>query len=447
MAKGRDDLVRIDVTGVVHPVGETARVRLQGRVGTFHVLPAPPHMVVLRQAEGEGVETRTCLLSGEIRDAGALCDVASFLGATPHKGELVVLDAGASRSVFIDGGYVVGARSSVATERLGEVLCAHGVLDEAKLAASQELAAGQHLRLGEAAVQLGFVDRERLFGLMAVQTQEIFHATLLASSGAFYFLESFEESELEARHRLSIATLVREGVRRMHETRFFRARIPSPLYVPSASAQGAPAEPELAQVFAAIDGERSITDIGRALGLGEFEVTRAVFQLVQGGHAAIGPPRIRPAAAVEIFNGAIALLLRELDAIDEGDGVRLQLASRVASSAPLTRVLSGAGPSDDGTFDGGRVLQNLATLPTPAAGQPPGESLGRWLHEHASYALFLARPHLRRAQERVAGAEARSPVSQVVSGMLEPIAPHDASPVPSPSPGPPRGRRPPRKGT
>ena len=54
MAEGRDDLVRIDVTGVAHPVGETARVRLQGRTGTFHVLPTPPQLVVLRQAAGEG---------------------------------------------------------------------------------------------------------------------------------------------------------------------------------------------------------------------------------------------------------------------------------------------------------------------------------------------------------------------------------------------------------
>ncbi len=231
----------------------------------------------------------------------------------------------------------------------------------------------------------------------------------------------------------------------MHETRFFRTRIPSPLHVPAAVASNAPAEPELAQVYAAIDAERSIADIGRTVGLGEFEVTRAVFQLVQAGHATIGPPRIRPAAAVEIFNGAIALLLRELDAIDEGDGVRLQLASRVASSAQLTRVLSGAGPSDDGTFEASRVLQNLATLPV-SSGQPSAaESFCRWLHEHASYALFLARPHLQRAQARVAEAEPRSPVSQVVSGMLEPIAPHGPPPLPRPEAPP--GRPPPRKGS
>jgi hypothetical protein len=424
MVEGRDDLVRIDLEGVAHPVGETARVRLQGRSGTFHVLPAPPHLIVMRQTGGEGVESRTCLLSGEIRAPGVLCDIASFLSIMPHRGELVVLDRAASRSVYVDAGYVVGARSTVASERLGEVLYALGVLDKKQLSACQELTTSKSLRTGEAAVKLGFVGRERLFELMAVQIQEIFHATLLVDGGAFYFLESFEEGALEARHRLSIQTLVREGVRRMHETRFFRARIPSALYVPVAVGQGPPAEPELLPVYKAIDGVRSLADIGRVLGMGEFDVTRAVFQLAQSGYAAVRPPRLRARAAVEVYNSAIALLLRELDAIDQGDEVRAQLAARVAATPQLAQALAGAGPSDDGTLDDARVAANVAAGSDARAAE---DRLGRLLHEHASYALFLARPHLTRAQVRVAQGAAPIRVSQVVTGMLAPIAPADGS--------------------
>jgi hypothetical protein len=423
MTEGKDDLVRIDVSGVAHPVGETARVRLQGRSGMFHVLLAPPQLVVMRQAAPEGgVGPRACLLSGEVHAPGALCEIASFLGQSPGKGELVVLDRGSSRSVYFDSGYVVGAKSSVASERLGEVMYRLGVLDEQQLAACQQAAASNHLRLGEAAVELGLVVRERVFELMAVQTQEIFHATLLVGSGAFYFLESFDESELAAPHRLSIAALVRDGVRRMHETRFFRARIPSPFHVPVATSQARPSDPELQPVYASMDGVRSIADIGRALAMGEFEVTRAVFQLVQAGAASIRPPRLGPKAMVDVYNGAMAMLLRELDAVDEGDAVRLQLASRATSTPRAAQVFVGADPSDDWTFDAVRVAENVARLPDADAVE---DALGRWLHEHASYALFLARPHLLRAQARASGDGSAPRVSQVVGSMLEPIAPHE----------------------
>jgi hypothetical protein len=418
MAEARDDLVRIDVAGVAHPVGETARVRMQGREGAFRVLPSPPHLIYMRQ---EGADSRACLLSGEIRHPGALCDVASFVGQSAQRGELVVMDRGAQRSIYFDSGHVVGARSSVSSERLGEILCQLGVLDPLQLADCQTTSASEHLRIGEAAVQLGFVTRDRLFGLVAAQTQEIFHATLLVSSGEFYFLDGFDEAELAARHRLSVATLVRDGVRRMHEERFFRARIPSSLHVPVATGS-APPEPELKLVHAAMDGARSVADLGHALGLSEFEVTRAVFQLVQAGHATIRPPRLGPRAVVEIYNGAVALLLRELDAIDQGDAVRQQLAAR-ATTTSLGPILQGAGPSDDGGLDAVRVAENIAQRRDAWAVE---EALGPWLYEHASYALFLARPHLRRAHERASEGTPASRVSQLVSGMLEPLAPRPA---------------------
>jgi Domain of unknown function (DUF4388) len=405
MSDGRDDIVRIDADGVAKPIGETARVRMQGREGAFHVLPSPPHLVFLRQEAASALDSRAVLLSGEVHAPGVLCDVASFLGQTAKKGELMVLDPEASRSVYFDAGYVVAARSSVTGERLGEALLKQGVLDDKQLTACRDATARNPLRLGEAAVQLGFVSRDRLYQLMAVQVQEIFHAMLVVGEGAFYFLDSFDERELAARHRLSVPSLVRDGIRRIHETRFFRARIPSPLHVPVPVTRPAPPETSLQRVFAAMDGKRSIEDLCRALGGNEFDVTRAVFQLVQGGHATIRAPRLGAKAAVDVYNDAVSLLLRELDAIDQGDVVREELAER-AKDVPLGKLLEGAGPADDGRLDAARVVANLASRPDAQAVE---EVLGNWLHEHASYAVFLARPHLKRAQE--------------AAKLLEPIAP------------------------
>src|SRR5262245_53531613 len=127
----RAELVEIDPKGVARPQGETASLRMQGRQGRFAVLPSPAHLVVLRKVDGwRGLQGRPCILSGEIRSPGALCDIVGFIGHAGWKGELLVLEPASSRSLFFDQGHVVGAQSTVHSERLGEVLYRYGVLDE-----------------------------------------------------------------------------------------------------------------------------------------------------------------------------------------------------------------------------------------------------------------------------------------------------------------------------
>ena len=47
-----DNLARIDESGTTRPVGATAALRMQARAGAYHVLPAPPHMLLLQQTTG-----------------------------------------------------------------------------------------------------------------------------------------------------------------------------------------------------------------------------------------------------------------------------------------------------------------------------------------------------------------------------------------------------------
>ena len=69
-----------------------------------------------------------------------------------------------------------------------------------------------------------------------------------------------------------------------------------------------------------------------------------------------------------------------------------------------------------------RVVENLNRLRRPH----PEEVLSKALYDLASYALFLARPHLHRAQEardRATPTASKKRLSQRVVAMLEPIAP------------------------
>ena len=414
--KDDDDVVEIAPSGVVQPVGQRASLRLQGRTGPFHILPSPPDLVVLRRAEN----ARTCLLSGEIKSAGALCDLFMFVAHVAWRGEFIVQEESSTRSIFFDEGHVVGARSNVVKERLGEVLYRYGVLTREQVTTCGDVTAdGRGLRFGEVAVKLGLLTRETLFGLMSRQTEEIFYGTLLAHSGTFHFLEGYDEAQLSSRQKLSVSTLVREGIRRMHETRYFRARIPSELHIPMRVAGHAPPENDPNGVYEAIDGERPVHEICRCVGAGEFDVSRALFQLVQRGHVSIRPPRMAPKEMVLVYNDAIALILRELDAMDEGDAVRAQLAKFMSQSAGASLVAAIGGPADDGTLDPAKVATHLEK---EGGGAAQNDKLTTWLHEFASYALFLARPHLRRLEQSQANGKPR--LSLRVNTILEPLSSH-----------------------
>jgi hypothetical protein len=435
--------VIVDADGTAHPVGDTALLRMQARAGTFDALPSPEHWVVLRRVPGiPGEPPRTCLLAGEITRPGALCDVLSFVGQTTWRGELVVLEQQAARSVFLEDGFVLGGKSSLPAERLGQVLVRMGALTKAQTQQCADASSKGGIRFGEAAVRLGFVSREKLFAGVRRQIEETFFGTMLTSEGMFYLLEDYDPAELWAPQQLPVGALVREGVLRMHETRFFRTRVPSEEHVPTRIPGRAPPPPESDPlgVFGRMDGRRSVAEIGRLIGAGEFEVTRAVFQLVQSGHAFVKPPRLQAETVVSVYNRAIATILRELDAMDEGDAVREQLAAFAAQRDPYRHLFAGIMPADDGSLDPLRVVANLRRMSGVA---DPEEALGRWLYEYASYGLFLARPQLLRArQER--GSEGAAPsdrprLSQRVAQILEPIVPVDPSSAGRPT-GRPTGR-------
>jgi hypothetical protein len=420
MADEREEWVEIDAKGVARPLGETAALRMQGRQGRFSVLSSPAHLLVMRKLEAKkATDARPCILSGEIRSPGFLCDIVGFVGHASWKGELLVLEPSSSRSLFFDQGHVVGAQSTVQSERLGEVLYRYGVLDEEQVQRCSDATAAGGVRFGEAAVKFGFVTREKLFSVAARQIEEIFYGVLLVNGGMFYFLESFEDASLSIRQKLPITTLIREGVRRMHEARYFRARIPTSQHVPVRTPGWMPPDNDPLGVFASIDDNRSVEDISRAVGQGEFEVSRALFQLIQSGHVAVKAPRLTAKAVVDVYNQAISLILRELDAIDEGDSVREQLVAFANKGDAYATLFVGAGPADDGTLDAARVADNVTRVSNAKDAE---EKLAQWLYDYASYALFLARPHLQRVQAARDESGAPKRLSQRVNALLQPIA-------------------------
>jgi hypothetical protein len=152
----------------------------------------------------------------------------------------------------------------------------------------------------------------------------------------------------------------------------------------------------------------------------ELEVTRALFELAQAGYISIDPPRTQgPRAIVEVFNQAMSIVMRELDAVGAGQTIRQQLAAFAAGGGAYAVLFAGAGPAPDGTLNAVRIEQNFKRL---ASQNDSPRLLSEWLHDYASYALFLARPHLERAESgKVDSPERR--LSHRLRLVLAPIAP------------------------
>src|SRR5580658_10435743 len=263
MMTDRADLLRVDATGTIHPVGRTASRELRARIGEWRLVEGPKEVVLMRRMGGVGAVLK---LAGEIRHPGALCDIIGLIAQAAFRGELLILEEDdKSRSIYFDAGSVIGVATSLPGERLGETLYRFGVVTREQLDQTLESAKTSGKRFGEAVIELEFVSAEELFPMMARQVEEVFYAALRVGEGAFYVFDRFDETQLPRRHNMSIGGLLMEGARRMDEMRFFRERIPNDEFIPVRRRDG-PGEKkppdELAEAYAQCDGKRSIAAIG-----------------------------------------------------------------------------------------------------------------------------------------------------------------------------------------
>ena len=401
MRDGKSELVRIDARGEAHPIGTIASQRLRARAGAYRMLPAPEHVVFMRYTGEDGrrdaEDGAIVRLAGEVTAPGALCDVLALLGQTGWRGELVVLDGDDVRSVFFDQGNVVGAITNVEAERLGSVLYRYGVIDsDARDRIMALVKDGK--RFGAAAIELGVLKQDQIYASISKQVDEIVFATLTVGDGTFFFLDGFDEARLVSRHTVSANALLMDGVTRMDEMRYFRQKIPSAEHVPVKNeGRGAP-DDEFKPAFNAVDGKCSVGDIGRIAGLGEFEITKQLYGLVQSGHVMIHPPRAAggPSALVAAANGALTAIYRAAAAEGRVEEVRSGLASFAVGAGVYDMLFRNAGPDASGALDAEAVAHNSAVV---AGGADPDNVLKQMLHEYVAFALFSAGAALGSAAE------------------------------------------------
>jgi len=350
-------------------------------------------------------------LAGEVTAPGVLCDIMALVAQAGWKGELVVVNGQASRSLFFETGNILGGQTNVVGERLGALLYRLGVLTSAQLEIIGA-SLGEGRKFGEVAVERGFITTEKLFEVIVEQTKEIAFATLLVDDGMFYFLDRYDPARIAMQHHVSANNVLMEGVQRMDESKYFRERIPSDNHIPVPIAGRSDPEDELKKVWDACDGRRSVLEIGRVCGLGEFDVTRELFQLVRTGFLHISPPTPEgPEALVDIFNDAMSAIYEAVGRAGKGELLRQHLSAFATSIGIYDTLFAGAGPSERGRLDASRIAHNIQTL----GGDDPDTVLAQWLYEYVAFALFDGGSQLSKDEEQL--------LSKYVSERIQILAP------------------------
>jgi len=228
------------------------------------------------------------VLTGDLNSI-ALADVISILSLAKKTGYLRCTRAAETRTVFWEQGEVVFARSNSVSYSLGCFLVRRGLISEEQNAESARRITPD-TRHGKVLVRLGYITTEQLWWAVKNQVLEIVYGLFHWTNGYFEFVEGPVESREKITLAVPTTKIVMEGIRRLDEWNKFSTRIrdanlllePVPGKLPGVGREQ-DASPEERKVLSLVNGKRTVGEISRLSGLGEFETYSALFEALQAG--------------------------------------------------------------------------------------------------------------------------------------------------------------------
>lgn len=393
------DLVVIGPDGSIKVAGRGAERRLRDRAGEYHLLVDTPGLVILRaSSDGDDAKVRV-QAAGELVSRTSVLEIVNIVAQANWRGELHVMDGESHRVLAIDQGTLKYATSDHPDDRLGQVLYRNGTITRAQLDAILRQMTPER-RIGQILFDHGILTQEQLFGELQKQVEQVFYSALLARSGNYVFLVPDEEGEPPSHTvHLPIQALLMEGVQRIDEMALFRERIPNDDLCPVATEKSATMtlDDNARLVLTYADGLRTIEDISRETGLGQFMTVKTVYGLLQQGGAQLKPKKVVDAVAIQAlvrsFNDVLRDIFMAVATYGGIDQTRSTLEAWIQGSgyAPVF----GDKIEEDGTILAEGVIEAMSAVEA----DNPMEALHQALHELAAFALFAATTTLPRDQE------------------------------------------------
>lgn len=244
-------------------------------------------------------------LEGTIRDFG-LPDIFQLIGLQRKTGLLQLNNGQETVTITFENGLVVNAESSARRleDRLGNVLLKQGRLSREQLDEALQIQRATLQRLGHVVVAQNHVTPADLREALQVQVSQIVFKLFRWREGEYHFAPSEQvDYDRDNFAPMSADFILMEGIRMVDEWPIIEKKIPSldivfrsvvdPALIEVASSDGGDGDPKRAaaanklrltpdeeRVYRRVDGTRSVQGVIDVTGLGEFDVCRTLFDLL-----------------------------------------------------------------------------------------------------------------------------------------------------------------------
>ena len=201
------------------------------------------------------------LLYGDLKLL-SIAEILAVISSLRASGTLTILVPHARKTITFRDGQVVFATSTVADDRLGEILWRRGVITLQQLSAVYDrVEPGK--RLGSILLEEKIITARQLYDGIKMQVEEIVLSTFYLDNGEFFFTETKLVPRNAVRLDKSTRQLIGEGLRRLQEHNRLENFIPDEdqVLVRRQVELKEQLDPRQRQMLELIDGQRTVREI------------------------------------------------------------------------------------------------------------------------------------------------------------------------------------------
>ncbi len=245
-------------------------------------------------------------IKGSLEEA-SLPDVLQLLSMGQKTGRLSVTDWTNLGYIYVDSGRITYATLVNRRDRLGDILQKSGKITEQQLTQALRLQeVDRDKKLGEALVEIRAIDRSELEHHMRVQIEEAAYFLFTWRRGNFTFEKGVQPEGQDFLVSIEPESLLLEGARRTDEWTLVEKKIPSfdlvfKLNTERLESSDNSLTDQQTKLVPLLDGTRNVASLVDESGMVEFDVGKALYELVNAGLAnATGRRELEPSVADEV---------------------------------------------------------------------------------------------------------------------------------------------------